>query len=289
MTVQGSSGRMFARAAARAKEDLPNLVSLLVFCGATALIFRSWEFALIVTASLGFHELGHAAALSYYRLGWRISFGPVGAMTWSHRRERAQLSHLGNAYVHLAGPFFSLLLALIALGLNALWQPESSHLLVLANFSAQVGFLNLLPLGLITDGGKIFRRMVVSLDGKPRQWAVVMPVAATVFMLTLYTLVEVNRQPPVEATPFLLGLLLVGLWMAGGLFIESTRLSNADQAPSQPMTPRQVYIFVLLVWDILVFYLIVIAVTPFWLTPEYLLGSLQNVTALLDLLVRLFL
>ena len=28
---------------------------------ATALFFRSWEFALITTASLGCHELGHAA------------------------------------------------------------------------------------------------------------------------------------------------------------------------------------------------------------------------------------
>jgi hypothetical protein len=53
------------------------------------------------------------------------------------------------------------------------------------------------------------------------------------------------------------------------------------------MTPSQVFLLLLLVWDMLVFYLIVIYATPFWLAPEYLLGMLENITVLLEWVVRL--
>jgi hypothetical protein len=283
MAVGESSGRLLARA----RDDLPGFFSLLVFFGVTALLFRSVEFALIVTASLGFHELGHAAALRVHRLQWRISFSAAGAMTWSSLAERTRLSQLSNAYVHLAGPLFSLLLALAALGLHAAWQPESRHLLILANFSAQVGFLNLLPLGAITDGGKAFQRMVHSVRGQARKWAVVLPFAATAVMLTLYALVEWLRYPATSAEPLLLGLLLVSLWMAAGLVVESWRTKPGKLPPTQPMTASQVFLLLLLVWDMLVFYLIVIYATPFWLAPEYLLGMLENITVLLEWVVRL--
>ena len=147
----------------RAWADMPNLLSLLVFFGATGLIFRSLEFALVVTASLGFHELGHAAMLAWYGLDWRHHLRDCGRWTWSPQPDRERLTQFANVMIHLSGPLFSFLLALLALGVQAAWQPQDRHLLILASFSAQVGFLNLLPLGPLTDGGKIVQRMMASL------------------------------------------------------------------------------------------------------------------------------
>ena len=292
--------------ARRAWEDIPNLLSLLVFFTVTALLFRSLEFALIVTASLGFHELGHAVALTYLGLEWRITFGWVGAWTWSPSAQRARLSQFANAFVHLAGPFFSLLLALVALALQALWQPGGSssgnnHLLILANFSAQVGVINLLPFGSLTDGGKIVQRITESLDRASRPWVVLLPLLVSALMLVLYSLVELPRQGAQAGAPFLLGLLLVGFWLASSLAI-SARTGSASAAAASAtaasataaaapahrldrrMTALQVFFLILLVWDLLVLGLILSASTPFWLSPEYLMGSLRNVVDVLILL-----
>jgi hypothetical protein len=305
-------------------EDLPNLISLLVFFGTTAFLFRSWRFALIVTASLGFHELGHAALLAYFRLNWRISFGLVGAWTWSPMDERARLSQFANAAIHLAGPFFSLLLALIALGLHAWLRPESQHLLLLANFSATVGFLNLLPLGPLSDGGKVMRRLVDSLHGPARAWAVLLPMLVSALALLLYAMGVLLRLSSQASSAFILALLLVGLWMGSSLLIEARRrpasaplsttaaplpakaapltkaavipdaaasipvTGKTAAAPAAPagMTSMQGSLVLVTIWDLLVLGLMLINATPFWLAPEFLLGSLRNVVDVLRLLAQ---
>jgi hypothetical protein len=277
--------------AVRAWEDLPNLFSLLIFLGATALIFRSLDFALVVTASLGFHEIGHAGAISWFGLRWRIAFGLVGAWTWSPGEERARLSQLANVAIHLSGPFFSLLLALVAFSLHQFWQLQDRRLLILANFSAQVGFLNLLPLGGLTDGGKVVQRLVHSLDKRTRWMVVVLPVAVTAVMLVLYAMVESPRLSLPQLAPFLLGLLLIGLWLAGSLFVEAwisaRRAKNVDLPASQPVTPRQAYFLILVTWDFLALFLILISATPFWLEPQYIMGNLKNLFAVFNWLFRM--
>ncbi len=275
-----------ARFARRALDDIPNLLSLLLFLAATAVLFRSVPFALVVTASLGFHELGHAAALAAYGLDFRITFGVVGAWTWSPAPARARLSHLANAIIHLSGPLFSLLLALLALGLQVVWHPNDSHLLTLANFSAQVGFLNLLPIGPFSDGGKLVRRLIASLDGTPRALAVLLPMIVTAIMLVLYALLALPRLKNADPSPYFLGLLLVGLWMGSSLLIETRRREEiSSPAPlqlSSPMTPWQVYFLIFFMWDLLVLGLVITAATPFWLAPDLILGSLRNLAAVLQ-------
>jgi hypothetical protein len=276
--------------AVRAWQDLPNLFSLLIFLGVTALLFRSLEFALIVTASLGFHEIGHAGAISWFGLRWRITFGLVGAWTWSPSEERAQLSQLANIAIHLAGPFFSLLLALIAFSLHQFWQPQDRRLLILANFSAQVGFLNLLPFGELTDGGKVVRRLVTSVDRQTHWLIVVLPVGVTALMLVLYALVQSPNLTLQQLAPFLLGLLLIGLWLASSLFLEAwvpSRRTSEEKLPvSRPITARQAYFLILVTWDFLALLLILISVTPFWLEPQYIMGSLKNLFSLFGWLFR---
>jgi hypothetical protein len=272
----------------RLRDDLTGLISLIVFMGITALLFRSWEFALLVTASLGFHELGHALVLVWFRLDYRIYFGVVGAYTWSRLSQRAVLSHLANSAVHLAGPLFSLALALGALSLHQLWQPDSRHLLVLANFSAHVGFLNLLPLGELTDGGKVLRRMVHSAEiGRVRAYVVLLSATAFIapLMSVAWHLLEGETHDLMAAGA---GFVLIGMWLAASLLIELRRNSGqAAQNDSRLMSAGQVIFLALVTWDILAALLVVILATPFWLEPHYVLGSLANIEMLLAWLVQI--
>lgn len=279
-----SAGSLAAR---RAWNDLPDLLSLLVFFGVTAFLFRSWEFALVVTASLGFHELGHAAALTWYHLNFRIHFGMVGAWTWSPLQDRMQLSQLSNAIIHLAGPLFSILLAIFALCLQTIWRPSDQHLWTLASFSAQVGLLNLLPLGPLSDGGKIVRRMIGSLEQAQRALAVLLPMLVTVLLFLLYALLELPHFTGSNPGLFWLGLLLIGLWMASCLMVEASRPAVVDEERPFPMTSGQVYSLILVMWGFLVLGFIITAATPFWLEPQYLIGSLQNIAAFLHVASRI--
>lgn len=277
MTAQTSG-----RAATLIRDELLSLSSLLLFFTVTALLFRSIEFALVVTASLGAHELGHAAMLARFKLEYRIGFGLVGAWTWSLSRERARLSEFSNAAIHLAGPLFSLLLAMLALGLNHIWQPDSHHLLVLANFSAQIGFLNLLPLGSLTDGGKTVRRMIRSLPVETRRRAVFLPFYLTALMLLLYALVELSGGEQGLTSRIILGLLLVGTWLSASIFYEARRAGNELSSPARAMNAPQVFVLTLFIWNLLLLFLIVMSASLFWLAPEYVLGALQNITALAE-------
>lgn len=272
---------------ARLRDDLPGLLSLLLFMTITALIFRSWEFGLLVTASLGFHELGHALALARLRVEYRVLFGVVGAYTWSRLDQRRQLSHLQNSAVHLAGPLFSLLLALAALGLNAVWRPQSTHLLVLADFSAQVGFLNLLPLGALTDGGKVLRRMVRSAGRRSVRVAMMVfagGIALAPLLLALHDAARSGGGLPAAGA----GLALIGVWMAASLLIELRRGDPDGPQDGRGLTPRQIVALGALTWGLLAAMLVVILITPFWLEPRLLLGSLANIEMLVGWLLRVF-
>lgn len=263
---------------ARAWDDLSGLVSLLLFLGGTALIFRSWEFGLIVTASLGFHELGHAAAIGLHGLKSRISFGLVGAWTWSPLQERQKLSDLQNIFIHLAGPLFSLLLAAVAVALRAYFPAADQHLGVLANFSAQVGLLNLLPLGALTDGGKIVRRLVAPLDAGSRAEAALLPLSCTALMLVACSLLS-------SPNGGWRSILLIGLWLGGSLIFEARRPAPAAPLPARQVTRTQAFALVGVAWGLLLLSVAIIAATPFWLEPGFVMGMVNNVLVVLRLIV----
>jgi hypothetical protein len=226
----------------RVRDDLAGLFSLLIFLVVTAVLFRSWELALLVTASLGFHEMGHALALGWYRLDYRIHFGVVGAYTWSRLPQRAGLSHKRNSYVHLAGPLFSLVLALAALALHRLWQPESRHLLVLANFSAQTGFINLLPLGDLTDGGKVLRRMASSARRRRERLAILALGTAALVGPLLASAWPVWRWGWSALPEAAAGFVLIGFWLAASLLLELRRGAGAaaEEQPAAENLPVEV-------------------------------------------------
>jgi hypothetical protein len=265
-------------------EDLPDLLSLVLFLGATVFIFRSWEFGLFVTASLGFHELGHAAMLRKYGLPYRIGFSWAGAWTWSPLEERRRLSQRQNVMIHISGPLFSLLLSLGALFLWQFLPGTGLRLGVLANFSAQVALLNLLPLGNLTDGGKIMRRLVGSLDGDGRFVAVILPMAFTALLLVVYNLLALPRVEGAAAASYALSVILIGVWVGLNLVIESRRRPFAGEDPQQPVSANQAFAFIAAIWGLLILGITIATVTPFWLAPEYVLGIYRNVIGLAHLL-----
>jgi len=269
------------------RRELPQVLSLLLFLVVTALLFRSMEFALIVTASLGFHELGHAAALSWYRLDYRIFFGVVGAWTWSPSEERSRLSQLSNTYIHLAGPVFSLILSLAAMVLDLLWKPASSHLLVLANFSAQIGLINLLPVGVYTDGGKILRRMAMSVNMGKGKTTVLLLSGASVLAPALYAAWQMLQAGP-HLPASVLWLLLIGVWLVASVVSEMRGEGSPTFTALRPMKPLHAAFLILLIWDMLAVLFFIMIKTPFWLAPEYLLGYLENIKITAGWLLRLF-
>ena len=273
--------------AGRAFDDLPNLLSLLAFFMVTAVLFRSIEFALIVTASLGFHELGHATLISFLRMEWRITFGLVGAWTWSPAAERRKLSNLANSAIHLAGPAFSLLLGGFALVLSAVFPSADLHLLLLANFSAQVGLLNLLPLGSLTDGGKVVQRVIAPLAGIERIWAALLPLFVTTLILGVYTIAGQPVYNDQQPDAFLLGLLLVGVWMTSSFLLEVRRAEPPAQDTALPLTRTQGVLLWLLIWGLLALALVISELSPFWLAPEYVMGCLENIADVMAFLVNL--
>jgi hypothetical protein len=274
----------------QARADLPNLFSLLAFLLITAGLFRSWEFALIVTASLGVHELGHGLVLAHFRLDWRISFGLVGAWTWSLAAQRRRLSHLANSAIHLAGPAANLLMAFTALALHRTLMPQEDHLPLLASFNAHVAFLNLLPFGSLTDGGKVVRRLMISQRGRRRAWGLLLPLLLTLLALAIYILGELPGATGTDPAPVLLSLLLVGAWLTGSMLVERRMGPPVwhEFAAPQPLTQRQSAWLLLVLWNLLSLSMLLIARMPFWLAPKYLLGTYQNLVDLLKLLVRPF-
>ncbi|HVP22124.1 MAG TPA: hypothetical protein VMS73_09720, partial [Anaerolineaceae bacterium] len=280
----------------RARKELPAFLSFLAFFFVTALFFRSWEFALIVAASLGFHELGHAAALSWLGLDWRISFGFLGAWTWSNAEQRARLPQIANVSIHMMGPVFSLLLAVMALVLHNLFFPADRNLLILANFSAHIGFLNLLPIGAITDGGKVVRAIVTSVDGLNRLREILFAASITILIFVLYAWVQLPRLNTDTALYFIAGLLLIWVWMLDSLHLEASSAQRRKQnhptqsvaqgcipvtghpervKPALPLSFWQIVIVILLLWEMLAAYLVIILGTPFWLDPIYVEGALK--------------
>ena len=205
----------------RLREELRGLSSLLVFVGCVAFAFQSWELSLMWASALGIHEMGHILMISLLRIDWKMGFGIMGAWTETPLEERKALGHFKNSVIHLAGPIFSMLYALIAIGIHMAWHPDSDHLLRLASFSAQVGLFNLLPLGNASDGGKIIHRVLASLDNRGNREITLMPILLLLCLPLGYTVVALLQQGWDKLTTTSVGMLgtitatgvLLTLWL----------------------------------------------------------------------------
>jgi hypothetical protein len=238
---------------------------MLAFVSCIAFVFQSLELAILLTATLGIHELGHVFAVSRFGIDWQVGFGIVGAWTSTPTDKRIALSHFANAVIHLSGPLFNLLYALLSVGIHWILGLNNDYWLRAANLSATIGLLNVLPIGRSSDGGKVIERIFSSLDEKAERWLLPAP---ALWLFLLLCLVVVGRYDWIATVAFA----TIGLWFVAGMLRESVRDDNTGAISSRAMTRNQGF---LLLSSMIVLLLICTAIallTPLWLKEEHVLG-----------------
>lgn len=257
-------------------EELRGMVSLLLFLGATALLLQSVSLAVMIVASLGFHELGHILALAVRRIPWKLRFGLAGAWTESPKEIRAGLSNYTNSLIHLAGPLFSLLYALLAMLVHRFWLPDQPQLMQLANLNAQLALFNLLPLGEASDGGKFLHKAFASLNEKDDRRLMLLTASWGLGVVcgTLY--VGIRQHGATIITPILVGYVLMVIWLFVGMLVENREDNPADAALPQAMSYRKVRALMAVLGGMLLVSTALAFITPFWLPPEHILEMINS-------------
>jgi hypothetical protein len=233
------------------------------------MIFQSWEIAILITAALGVHELGHIVAISLFGIDWTTGFSISGAWTSTPRDERRALNHFANAIIHLTGPLLNLLYGFLALGVPWALGLNRDYWLRAANLSATVGLINVLPISRISDGGKAIHRIFASLDERNERW--LLP-ATVLWLVSLIWLVIVTPYNWIGT----LTLGLIGLWFVVGLLRESLRDDPAEAASSQAMTRNQGFLLVSYMVILSLTSTAIILSTPLWLTEAHVFGMVRG-------------
>ncbi|HTM68865.1 MAG TPA: site-2 protease family protein [Candidatus Binatia bacterium] len=129
--------------------------------GAYALLF-SWKFALVLIASLVFHEMGHLWAMHRYGLKTKgIYLIPLlGAAAVS---EEAFPSRKAETVIALMGPLWGFGLALGVFGLYGL--THEPLFAALAGWMAMLNLFNLLPVNPL-DGGRVMKSIAYSISSR---------------------------------------------------------------------------------------------------------------------------
>jgi hypothetical protein len=252
------------------------LGSMALFASLVALLFQNAVLALLITVSLAIHETGHVLALRLFGIESEVGFGAIGAWTRSSARRRGMLGHFANSLVHLAGPFANLACVLLALGLGTLWWAKAieGSLARLANFNALLALLNLLPMGSMTDGGKVIKRVFASLreDVENEVVWVLVP-----WLGSLLWLIVLVRGELVRA----ISVLLIGVWFVVEVLIEKEEDDPAASASPQAMRTGQAVGLLLGVIGALSASTIAVVRIPFWLTRDEVLSMVVRWASLL--------
>lgn len=228
---------------------------------------RSWEVAWIVMASLAVHELGHMLAARAMGVPARLGFSLMGAWTWTPLPQRAALSQAANTVIHLAGPGASLAYALLALLAHGWLGTDGSgnYWLRLANLNALLCLLNVLPLGELSDGGKMVRRTLHSCSPRARRLLLLLFMALPV--IVAWSLIVLPLGPI-----HVLALAVSVVWFGLALLRHNRIAREHGSNPAGAMPGRQA---ILLLGGSLVLFalsLTMVLVTPFWLTEGHALS-----------------
>lgn len=266
------------------KTEIRGVVSIVLFLAATAVLFQDWQFSLLILSGLLVHELGHILAVHYFGIPWQLHFDWLGIGTETPVEARRRLSDYHNSLIHLAGPFFNLAFAALALGVNALLGEAggSDYWLRLASFNALTGFINILPIGSVSDGGKFIQRVFSSLDdrsGVDLLWSL------AVWLVSLAWMLVVSRMDNLLAGV----LLVVGLWLLLTMLVESVqdKSEQLPPRPSQTMKTWQAGWLLAAMIATLLFSAMILLQTPFWINEAVVYrmveGWIQSISSLVVL------
>jgi hypothetical protein len=227
----------------------------------TALIFRSWSLAFVVTAALAMHEFGHILAAALNGVHWELIANPLGIGTLTPLKQRQRLSQFQNGWIHLAGPVASLFLALLATSLGNYLNGTipGSPWEKLANLSALLALMNVLPFGGISDGGRFLKRLFASLPARLRP-----PTVIGVLLGMLSSVWALSTAG--FHTPGLLALLLIGLWLVVHMQFEAGAAEHSKTYAHQPMSLAGALFLLAVMLVSLLLSTIIVLNTAFWLT-----------------------
>jgi hypothetical protein len=253
----------------RWKRELRILSSPIIFAIVVAFIFQSWEIGLMLTASLGIHELGHIAFIWIQRVEWELGFGAMGAWTRSSLEQRQVLSHYANSLIHLAGPSFSFVFALLAFGMFFIMNASADRVywLLLANLNALLALLNFIPMGNLSDGGKFIKRLFASLPKREERRLLTMLVPSFFSWIALLYGMDLVRA---------LSLGTLVLWLFISMVIESAKDDPSEAESPKAMTSQQAGVLLSIV--VMLFFLstCIVIITPFWLTEGAVLRMAEG-------------
>jgi hypothetical protein len=250
--------------------------SMVLFAVLVAALFQNWALGWLITASLAVHELGHVVALRLLGVEMEVGFGAAGAWTRSPAQQRRAMDHLSNSLVHLAGPAASLAYALLAMGLSALGRLNAmgDQLLRLANLNALLALLNLLPMGSMTDGGKVIKRVFASLHEDVEShvvWALVPWLASLLWLIVLV------RRDLVRAV----SVLLIGVWFVVQVLVEKEKDDPTASASLRAMETGQAIGLLAGTIAVLLATTVAVVAIPFWLTQDEVITMVVGWASLL--------
>jgi hypothetical protein len=264
----------------RLKKEFRTLSSPILFAIVVACVFQSWEIGLMLTASLGFHELGHIVFIWIQRVEWELGFGAMGAWTKSSLEQRKVLSHYANSLIHLAGPSFSFLFALMALGMFFIMNVsiDRGYWLLLANLNALLALLNFMPMGNLSDGGKFIKRLFASLPEREERRLLTMLIPSFFSWIALFYRMDLVRA---------VSLGTIVLWLFISMVFEGTRDDPLEAESPKAMTSQQAGGMVSIL--IMLFFLstCIVIVTPFWMTEGAIIRMAEGwITLVMNVVLR---
>lgn len=261
-------------------DTVRTVISAAVFALVLSILFQSWEIAWVITISLAFHEAGHILMIHRLGIRWASGFNHLGAWTRTPMKARSAIGHYANSLIHLSGPLFSFLLsigalAMVFVGLPPAWQ---SFWLRLANFSILLGLTNLLPIGSLTDGGKLLTRLSASIEHQFR---------TRFFLLMLLLFVILYEHLGDFNSARSISIVVLGLWFITGGFLGMRSGPVDESGKIEPMREKQARLLFALMIILILYSYLVILYTPFWLAERdviHILASYeQGVTIFLQL------
>jgi hypothetical protein len=260
------------------KREIRGLASAIFFALGVAFIFQSWEIALILTASLGIHELGHIIMIWRYGIEWEMGFAAIGAWTKTPLKKRQELDHFANSLIHLAGPLFSFLFAITSLILYfAIGRgPERIYWLRLANLSAVISLFNFMPLGRLSDGGKFIKRMFASLTEAEEKRLLWLILPSLITLVDLLLKLDLARG---------FSLLTVLLWLVISMLTEGAQDDPMEAYSPKAMTHQQAGRLLSLVIMSYLGCMVILLITPFWLTENQALNMVSGLLTLVASLI----
>ena len=247
------------------RREIHSLISAVIFSVVIAFIFQSWEMAWLITLSLVFHELGHILAISRLGLDWELGFNILGAWTRTSWQARQALGDYRNSVIHLAGPFASLLLAFLSYLIAVLIAPTGQRQIWLriANFNALLCLLNLLPMGSLSDGGKLVRRLFSSADERLEERLLAMVGTVPLIFACIILTIRLDWAR-------VLSLLVIVLWFGLSMLVESRLDDPTESTSPKAMRPRQARELLSAMILVLLASMALVVVTPFWINPEHI-------------------